>query len=119
MEQEMKQDVEMEQEMDPGAGGVKDSYARLPKVSVMAKVSSKYAMRFKLWDTDVSVANALRRIMMAEVPTVAIDLVEFEANSSVMLDEVIAHRLGLLPLSSSGAIAMLFPGECPCSADTR
>jgi len=51
-----------------------------------------------LSDTDVSVANALRRIMIAEVPTLAIDLVEFSANSTVLNDEYIALRLGLTPI---------------------
>ena len=47
---------------------------------------------------DASIANALRRVMIAEVPTVAIDKIYVWNNTSIMQDEVLCHRLGLIPL---------------------
>jgi DNA-directed RNA polymerase II subunit RPB3 len=55
-------------------------------------------MVFELSETDVSMANSLRRIMIAEVPTLCIDMVEFEENSSCLPDEFISHRLGSIYL---------------------
>lgn len=56
---------------------------------------------FDLIGIDTSLANAFRRIMIAEVPSVAIEKVYISMNTSVIQDEVLASRLGLVPLQMS------------------
>ncbi|RME32001.1 DNA-directed RNA polymerase subunit D [Candidatus Woesearchaeota archaeon] len=51
-------------------------------------------------NTTYAHMNTLRRLCMNEVPTLAIELVEFTKNSSILYDEIIALRLGLLPLAT-------------------
>lgn len=61
---------------------------------------------------DLSFANSLRRTLLAEVPTMAIDLVEVQANTSSLADEFIAHRLGLIPLNSKNVNDVSYTREC-------
>ncbi|KAK4801514.1 hypothetical protein SAY86_022001 [Trapa natans] len=92
------------------------SYQRFPKIRIR-EMKDDY-VKFELRDTDASMANALRRVMLVEVPTIAIDLVEIEVNSSVLNDEFIAHRLGLIPLTSERAMNMRFSRDCDaCDGD--
>ena len=72
--------------------------ARMPSIKVTELL--KYSVKFELYNTDLAIANALRRIMISEVPTMAIDLVEVRENTSALHDEMIAHRIGLIPLYS-------------------
>ena len=45
-----------------------------------------------------AIANAFRRILISEVPTMAIEKVFIVNNTSIIQDEVFAHRLGLVPI---------------------
>ncbi|OQN97731.1 hypothetical protein B0A48_16052 [Cryoendolithus antarcticus] len=58
-----------------------------------------YDAVFSLVGVDASIANAFRRILVAEVPTLAIEDVFVFNNTSIIQDEVLAHRLGLIPLT--------------------
>ncbi|KAM0733036.1 DNA-directed RNA polymerases I and III subunit RPAC1 [Formica fusca] len=55
-------------------------------------------LEFDIIGCDTSLANAFRRILISEVPSMAIDKVFIINNTSLLQDEVLAHRLGLIPL---------------------
>ncbi len=69
--------------------------------------------KFTINGVSISFANLLRRAMISEVPTLAIDDVRIYDNSSVLFDEMLAHRLGLIPLRTD--LDSYVPrSECTC-----
>nr|UXY87924.1 DNA-directed RNA polymerase II [Cryptomonas curvata] len=76
---------------------------------------SEFEAKFFFKDIDFSLLNSIRRIMISEVPTIAIDTVFMEYNTSDLHDEFIVHRLGLLPLFSENVNEMKFSRECECN----
>jgi DNA-directed RNA polymerase subunit D len=62
------------------------------EVKILERNNEK--IKFIIEGIDSALAGELRRIMMSEVPTLAIEWVDFIKNDSVLWDEIIASRLG-------------------------
>lgn len=90
-------------------------FERGPHVEIKEIDKEQRSITFILSQTDLSVANALRRIMIADVPTISIDLVDIEENSTVLSDEFLSHRLGLIPLVSTDASNIVYTRDCNCT----
>lgn len=99
--------------MDDYANGY-DGYGGEEGPRVNIRTFNNTTIDFVLSNTSLALANALRRIMLAEIPTIAIDLVEVESNTSVLADEFLAHRMGLIPLSTRDVSQMLYTRDCDC-----
>ena len=67
-------------------------------LEVINQNENKISVRLK--GIPIQYANALRRICLNGVPIFAIDTIEVLENTSIMPDEAIAHRLGLIPLKT-------------------
>jgi DNA-directed RNA polymerase I and III subunit RPAC1 len=55
-------------------------------------------MTFRIDNVSAPLANTLRRAILAEVPTMAFDRILIEENDGPVLDEILCHRIGLIPL---------------------
>lgn len=62
--------------------------------------------------------NAVRRATIEEVPTMAVDYVVFYDNTSALSDEMVSHRLAMIPLRSESALERYKPPE-ECKSDTQ
>ena len=70
----------------------------LSSLDVISKDTEKIAIKLK--GVPLQYANALRRVCLNGVPVFAIDTVDIIENTSVLPDEGLAHRLGLIPLKT-------------------
>ena len=73
-------------------------------------------IRFIVSGINTAFANTLRRTMVSEVPIMTIEDVFYFDNSSLVPDEVLAHRLGLTPLKTD-LDTYILPEECDCEAE--
>ena len=86
----------------------------LSSLEVISKDNQKMAIRLK--GVTLQYANALRRVCLNGVPVFAIDTVDIIENSSVLPDEGLAHRLGLIPLKTDLS-RFNEPTKCECQSD--
>lgn len=84
-----------------------------PSVDVIEKSPERIVVKFN--NIPRQYVNSLRRLAISEVPTLAIDDVVMLENSSVMHDEAVAHRLGLIPLRTDPG-RFVMPHECDCKS---
>ncbi len=73
-------------------------------------------LKFILREVTPAFANALRRTILTEVKSLAIDEIIVIENTSVMYDEVIAHRLGLVPLKIDLSTYRVLD-DCECGGE--
>lgn len=85
----------------------------MASIDIIEESDNKIAIKLK--GIPRQYANALRRIALSEVPTMAIDDVVILDNSSVMHDEAVAHRLGLIPLRTE-LERFVMANECDCKS---
>lgn len=83
-------------------------------IKIISKDKEKFS--FILSGVKPSFANAIRRSMIDEVPTMAIENIEIRKNNSALYDEVLAHRLGLVVLNTDLKSYNL-PEKCKCNGE--
>jgi len=72
----------------------------LPSINILTENDKKISVKLK--GVSLLYANALRRICLNGIPIFAIDTVDMIENTSVLADEGISHRLGMVPLKTEG-----------------
>lgn len=88
--------------------GFKGEKMKLDNVDLKPK---KAVIKFK--DTPVYFLNSLRRIMISELPKLSVNDVVIYDNTSALFDEIISHRLGLVPIPTDLSL-LSFRDECVC-----
>ncbi len=84
------------------------------EIRLLDQDKDKNKVSFVLMNSAPSFANVIRRTIIGEVPVMAVEEVEFRKNNSILYDEIIAHRLGLLPLTTD-LKSYNIPNECKCN----
>jgi DNA-directed RNA polymerase subunit D len=87
----------------------------LSSLEVINKDNQKISIKLK--GVPLQYANALRRICLNGIPIFAIDTVDIIENTSILPDEGLAHRLGLIPIRTDLS-RFNEPTKCDCKTET-
>jgi DNA-directed RNA polymerase subunit D len=87
----------------------------LSSLEIINKDDHKISVKLK--GVPIQYANALRRVCLNGVPIFAIDTVDIIENSSVLPDEGLAHRLGLIPIKTD-LTRFNEPSKCDCQSES-
>ncbi len=87
----------------------------MSSLEIISQDDQKIAVKLK--GVPLQYANALRRVCLNGVPVFAVDTVDIIENSSVLPDEGLAHRLGLIPLTTDLS-RFNEPSKCECGSET-
>ena len=83
------------------------------EIKMLDKDKKSGRVSFILKNSTPAFANSLRRVILEDVPTMAIEDVEITKNSSLLYDSMIAHRLGLISLTTD-LKSYTLPSKCKC-----
>ena len=86
------------------------------EVELISQEKKQNRATFLITGSSPAFVNMLRKTIVDEVPTMAIEDVELRKNSSVLYDEMIAHRLGLIPMTTD-LDAYELPEDCTCKGE--
>jgi len=80
-------------------------------IKVLEETENKLV--FVVEDVSIEIVNSIRRIIISEIPVMAVDEVIVLKNDSPLYDEIISHRLGMIPLTTDLETYKL-PQDCDC-----
>lgn len=99
--------------MDVGKKAEKEDEEYKMKITSISYEKKKGKASFRVEKTTPEFVNLLRRAIIDRVPTLAMEDIEFRENDSIIYDEIIALRLGLVPLTTDLQTYEL-PEDCKC-----
>lgn len=84
----------------------------IPKIVLIKDENNEMTLRIE--NCRVSVMNSLRRVLLSEIPMLAFDQICIERNTGIMNEDMLAHRISMIPLCCPQIDYMNFQEDCAC-----